>query len=92
MRKSAGLFVAAALVIAAAGPAAAGCAPNERIDRSTADQARTKMEAAGYSKVQSLNKGCDNYWHGVAMKDGQMVYVVLTPQGEVMREEIGSPS
>jgi hypothetical protein len=87
MRKAAGLFVAAALVIAA-GPAAAACSPNDRIDGSTADQARKKMQAAGYSQVQSLHKGCDNYWHGTAMKDGQMVYIVLTPQGEVMREEM----
>lgn len=88
MRRTAGLFVAAALVFAA-GPAAAACSANHRIDGSTADQARRKMEAAGYSQVQSLHKGCDNYWHGVAMKDGRMVYVVLTPQGEVMREETG---
>jgi hypothetical protein len=85
---AAGLLVAAALVIAA-GPAAAACSANHRIDGSTADQARKKMEAAGYSHVQSLNKGCDNYWHGTAMRNGQMVYVVLTPQGEVMREETG---
>jgi hypothetical protein len=47
---------------------ASGCAPGDKIDGSTADQARKKNEAAGYRKVSGLNKGCDNSWHGIAEK------------------------
>ena len=81
----AGIF-AAALAIAAAGPAWAGCSAGDRIDGSTAEQARHKIVAAGYQHVNDLRKGCDNYWHGRAMKDGTPVGVVLSPQGEVMIE------
>ncbi len=62
------------------------CAPEDKIDRSTLPQARQKIEAAGYTQVKNLLKGCDNYWHGVAMKGGQEVHVVLSPQGQVMQE------
>jgi hypothetical protein len=70
----------------AAGPAWAGCSAGDRIDGSTADQAKHKIEAAGYSNVTGLQKGCDNYWHAVAMKGGASVGVVLSPAGEVMTE------
>ena len=69
-----------------AGPAWAGCMAGDRIDGSTADQAKRKIEAAGYVQVQGLYKGCDNYWHGQAMKDGAPVNVVLSPQGQVLTE------
>jgi hypothetical protein len=63
---------------------ASGCEAGERIDRSTADTARTKMESAGYRGVRGLKKGCDNVWHGMASKDGRETGVVLTSQGQVM--------
>jgi hypothetical protein len=65
---------------------ASGCAPCDKIDGSTADQARKKIEAAGYRKVSGLKKGCDNSWHGIAEKDGGHVHVVLNPQGLVLPE------
>ncbi|MDE2229588.1 MAG: PepSY domain-containing protein [Alphaproteobacteria bacterium] len=62
------------------------CDPGDKIDSSTAPQAMKKMEAAGYSQVHDLMKGCDNYWHGQAMKGGQPTRVVLSPAGQVMQE------
>ena len=87
-------FSAAALVIvaAAAVPQAvsvardSGCEAGDKIDSSTADEARKKMERAGFQQVRDLKKGCDNFWHAIAVKDGRESHVVLTPQGEVMRE------
>jgi hypothetical protein len=87
-------FSAAALIVFAAGPGpqtasvarAAGCEAGDKIDSSTAAEARTKMESAGFHQVRDLQKGCDNFWHGIAVKDGNESHVVLTPQGQVMRE------
>ena len=62
------------------------CAPEDKIDGSTLPQAKRKMEAAGYTQVKDLRKGCDNYWHGSAMKNGSEVYIVLSPAGQVMQE------
>jgi len=67
-------------------PAHGACDPGERIDGSTVADARKKIEGAGYQKVRDLKKGCDNYWHAKAEKDGKPVFVVLSPQGEVMQE------
>jgi hypothetical protein len=68
------------------GVAHAGCEAGVRIDNTTADQAKRRIEAAGYRDVHDLKKGCDNYWHSTALKDGQTVYVGVSPQGEVLRE------
>lgn len=86
MQWKAGVFAFAALVMAAAGPAWAGCSAGDKIDGSTAAEAKQQIEAAGYEQVRVLKKGCDNYWHGTARKDGAAVNVVLSPQGEVVVE------
>ena len=78
--------VIAAAVVHSIGPAEAACGPSDKIDRSTVDQARTEMEKAGFSAIRDLKKGCDNYWHGTAMRNGKESHVVATPQGNVMRE------
>ena len=62
------------------------CEPGDKVDATTAAQARNKIEAAGYRKVGDLKKGCDNAWHGTAEKDGSRVHVVLNPQGLVLPE------
>ncbi len=67
-------------------PALAACDPGTKIDASTANDARKKIAAAGYKQPHDLKKGCDNYWHGQATKDGAPVYVVLSPQGQVYQE------
>lgn len=81
------LLMVPALIEPPVGIAAyAACLPGEPIDGSTAAQAKERMQAAGYSNVRDLKKGCDNYWHGVAVKNGAEVHVVLAPQGQVMTE------
>lgn len=88
------LTVAAAL--AAAQPIAAhaqnasqptnNCAPTDKIDGTTANDARKKMEAAGFTDVSQLYKGCDNVWHGQARASGNAVNVMVGPDGVVRQE------
>ena len=89
--------IRAALIAAAAGlatPALAQevsqptdrCAPTDKIDGSTAIDAQRKMEAAGYTDVTGLMKGCDNVWHGKARFNGSPVYVMVAPDGSVHQE------
>lgn len=85
------LLVATMMVVGAVGfaPAAAWaapCEPTDKIDGSTVETARQKIEKAGYRQVRNLKKGCDNFWHGSAVKDGKTVNIVLSPQGTVMVE------
>ncbi len=78
-----GLFAA---TMAQMTPAWAACDPEDKPDKTTATDARKKIEAAGYRQVTDLKKGCDNVWHGRAVKDGVPVAVMVTPQGQVMLE------
>ena len=89
------IFSAAMLGILAAGPgsrivsvarASSECSASDKIDSSTAAAATKKMESAGFHQVRDLKKGCDNFWHGVALKDGSETHVGLTPQGQVRSE------
>lgn len=65
----------------------ASCEAGAKIDGTTAAQAKQRIEAAGYTKVTDLNKGCDNVWHGTATdKDGNAGNVMVTPQGQVLPE------
>jgi peptidase YpeB-like protein len=89
------VFAASAAFLAAAPvvlPATAqtqmrnNCDPGDKLDSSTLPQAKKKMEAAGYTQVKDLRKGCDNYWHASAMKSGSEVFIVLSPAGQVMQE------
>jgi hypothetical protein len=63
-----------------------GCDASDRIDGSSAADAQRKMNAAGYQQVSDLKKGCDNYWHGMAIKGGVATHVSLSPQGLVRSE------
>lgn len=67
-------------------PAGNNCTEGEAIDGSTADDARAKIEAAGYSDVVVTSKGCDNFWHATGIRDGMPVNLVLSPEGTVMTE------
>jgi hypothetical protein len=84
--------VAAIAIVVAIGspsliePVHAACDPGDKIDSSTLNDARKKISTAGYQKVSNLRKGCDNYWHATAEKDGEVVYVVLSPAGDVIEE------
>ncbi|HVI90114.1 MAG TPA: hypothetical protein VM659_17550 [Dongiaceae bacterium] len=65
----------------------AGCEAGTKIDGTTAEQTKKRIEAAGYTQVKDLQKGCDNVWHGTAVnKDGVGGNVMVTPQGQVMPE------
>lgn len=82
------LAVAMLAAIPASGVAAAeaACDPGDRIDGTTAGWAAGKAKEAGYTNVTMERKGCDNFWHGVASKDGQTGRIVVSPAGEVMPE------
>ena len=63
------------------------CAASDKIDGSTAAQAKQKLEAAGYTDVTGLNKGCDNVWHAQARGNGgAAVNVMVAPDGSVNQE------
>jgi hypothetical protein len=62
------------------------CAAADKIDASTAEQAKAKLEAAGYTGITGLEKGCDNVWHAQAMANGKTVNVMVTPDGTVNQE------
>ena len=65
---------------------ASGCDSADRIDGSSMESAKKKMEKAGFHKVQDLKKSCDNFWHARADKDGSVINIALTPQGDVLIE------
>lgn len=65
---------------------AAGCSPEDQIDNTTVADTRQKIEAAGYQEPKNFRKGCDNFWHASATKDGNPVNVLVTPTGEVLEE------
>lgn len=76
---------------AKAGPAVtilvADCEAGVKIDGTTAEQTKKRIEAAGYTQVRDLKKGCDNFWHAIAVdKDGTSGYVMVSPQGQVVPE------
>ena len=84
---SAGVFIVPTIVGPASLTAAyAICAPGERIDGRTAEMARRQAESAGYRGVMMEHKGCDNVWHGFAMRNGARTRVAVSPSGEVMPE------
>jgi len=62
------------------------CAATDKIDGSTAEQAKAKLEAAGYTNITGLNKGCDNVWHAQASNGGNPVNVMVSPDGTVNQE------
>lgn len=82
--------LALALAVFSARPvvndALAACAPTDKINATTADDAKAAMEKAGYTQVKILAKGCDNAWHGTAMMNGQPVFVVWNREGQVVTE------
>ncbi len=86
-----GGMVLVAFTIVSAAPTigsafAQNCSATDKINGTTADDAKKRMEAAGYAQVQDLRKGCDNAWHGSAIKDGTRVNVVWNAEGAVLTE------
>lgn len=89
MRKALLVFVFATVFTGSLGIAdsvRAACDTGTKIDKTTVEETRKKIEAAGYRQVHDFRKGCDNYWHAAATKDGKPINVVVSPEGEVMTE------
>jgi len=84
---AAGLMIAPALLGPASLTAArAACDPGDRIDGTTAEMAKKRAESDGYAQVRMEHKGCDNVWHGFAMKNGASMRLAVSPSGEAMPE------
>lgn len=49
----------------------------------TQDQAKSRIEARGYSQVTGLQKDANGVWRGHAMRDGRSVAVSVDYQGNV---------
>jgi len=64
----------------------AGCLSGEKIDGSSVESAKKKMEMAGFSQIRGLKKGCDNFWHATSVREGDTINIVLSPQGLVRVE------
>jgi hypothetical protein len=61
-------------------------APNGRSSAGSAfttDQAKSQVEAAGYSNVSGLRRDSKGIWRGSAVKDGLTVNVMLDAGGKV---------
>jgi len=49
----------------------------------TRDEARSRIEQAGYSRVEGLIQDAQGLWHARAMRDGRPVNVALDYKGDV---------
>ena len=58
-------------------------APEAGANAFTETQAKSRIEANGYTNVSALRKDEKGMWHGTAMKDGRSVQVSLDVQGKV---------
>ena len=62
------------------------CEFGERIDGTSAADAKRRLRGAGYTDVRDLRKGCDNVWHARAQQGGFDVNVAVEPGGQIFRE------
>jgi hypothetical protein len=53
----------------------------------TEGQAKSRIEAGGYSNVTELKKDDSGVWRGKGMKDGKSVTVSVDFQGNVRRKK-----
>jgi hypothetical protein len=67
-------------------PAQAACDPGIHIDKTTVEEIRDRLIKAGYKNPLHLRKGCDNAWHGTAMRNGEQIDVAVLPDGHIVRE------
>lgn len=52
----------------------------------TQGEARSRIQARGFSKVSALKKDKSGIWHGKASKDGKVVDVSLDYEGNVVTQ------
>jgi hypothetical protein len=72
-------------VVSATGPdSRTAAAPVAGANSFTEGQARSRMEAHGYTNVGVLTKDDNSIWRGKAMKDGTSVNVALDYQGNIV--------
>jgi hypothetical protein len=65
-------------------PTAASASPQPLTGSAfTTDQAKSRIEAAGYSNVSGLRRDSKGIWEGKAAKDGLTVNVTLDANGKV---------
>src|ERR1700712_2125393 len=57
--------------------------PGSGANSFTKSEAKSQIEAKGYSHVTSLKKGSDGVWHAKATKDGHSGAVSVDYQGNV---------
>jgi hypothetical protein len=67
----------------AAHPLANACPAGTKLDNSTSEEARTKLVNDGYFEIGHVVKGCDNWWHAAAVRNGKDTFVLLSPGGTV---------
>lgn len=61
-------------------------APQPGANSFTEEQARSRIEAAGFSDVSDLRKDDQGIWRGRAMRDGRQVGVAMDFRGNVSAE------
>ena len=61
-------------------------APVKGANSFTMGQAKSRIEARGYSQVQGLKKDDNGVWRGTATKDGKSAAVSVDFQGNVVAE------
>ncbi|WP_288427490.1 PepSY domain-containing protein [uncultured Agrobacterium sp.] len=59
-------------------------APVEGANSFTEEQAKTRIEEAGYSDVKDLKKDDKGIWMAAGMKDGKSVMISMDYQGNVV--------
>jgi len=67
-------------------PAPAAASPGKTSSAATAftkDQAKSQIEAAGYSNISGLRRDSRGIWEGKAVKDGATLVVTLGANGNV---------
>lgn len=67
----------------AASPSVSPNLPSSTGSVFTTDQAKSQIEAAGYSNISELRKNSKGVWQGKAVKDGLTVDITLDKAGNV---------
>jgi hypothetical protein len=73
--------------LTAIAPPPASSNPDADVHSFTLDQAKSRIEAKGYSNVSDLQKDSRGVWRGKAMKDGKSVNVILDFPGNLVDKE-----
>jgi hypothetical protein len=75
-----------AAVVATSPDTKPGASPVAGANSFTESEARSRLEANGYTNVTGLEKDDKSIWRGKAMKNGTPVHVALDYQGTIVAE------